>query len=106
MVRRGAGAARWRHGWIPLNAAAVKSKNHGRSGASVKAASGARAVRSSKSTGLGAKVPRASKPARRPLTISNPNVSRMTKQDKVNAAAIMFGTGSRQHRAAIKKFRG
>lgn len=106
MVRRGAGAARWRHGWVPLNAAAVRVKRHGGGGVSAKAASGARAVRSSKSAGLGAKVPRASKPARKPLTISNPNVSRMSKQDKINAAAIMHGTGSKQHRAAIKKFRG
>lgn len=88
--RRGAGAARWRHGWIPLNAAAVKSKRGGRAGAgrSVVAAPKPRAL------------PKSVKPR-----ISNPNFSKMTKQDKVNAAAIMFGRGSKQHKAAIKKFR-
>lgn len=32
------------------------------------------------------------------------NYADMTNQDKIRAAEIMYGTGSRQHQAAIKKF--
>ncbi|TEA09199.1 hypothetical protein [Mycobacteroides salmoniphilum] len=32
------------------------------------------------------------------------NYSDMTNADKIRAAEIMYGTGSRQHEAAIKKF--
>lgn len=90
--RRGSGAARWRHGWIPLNAAAVKSKRGGRAGAG-------RSVVAARKPKPSSALPKPVKP------ISNPNFSKMTKQDKITAAAIMFGRGSKQHKAALKKFR-
>lgn len=40
----------------------------------------------------------------KPSGISNPNAAKMTSADKVKAAAIMYGTGSKQHAAAKKKF--
>lgn len=36
--------------------------------------------------------------------MENINYSKMTPADKIEAAANMYGHGSRQHLAAIKKF--
>ncbi|AOZ64562.1 hypothetical protein SEA_CHUBSTER_8 [Arthrobacter phage Chubster] len=47
-----------------------------------------------------------SKGAAAPSGMSTRNALKMTSADKIKAAAIMYGTGSKQHAAAKKKFSG
>ena len=104
------GKGNWKHGWIPLTASARASKaGKGRAGsgkasstnrtaAPVRSASPAR-----KSAGVSlARAKKGSVPAKPTIQ----HYSTMTNADKIAAAATMYGTGSRQHLAAKKKFSG
>jgi hypothetical protein len=96
---------KWKHGWIPLNAAAVASKRGKRSGGRSGGVTNRRVVGTTTTRKRVAAVPRRSGGLPKVQGISNPNHSKMSNADKVKAAAIMFGTGSKQHRAAQKRFR-
>jgi hypothetical protein len=89
----------WRHGWIPLDHYAALSKAHGREDA-------ARKLLPGHSTGKSAHLENRLQASH---SVANPvgkDFRTMTSAEKIKAAEIMFGTGSKQHQAAKKKFGG
>lgn len=86
-------AGHWRHGYVPLDMQAALSKAHGsRKGAAKYLGGGAPRVKR-KRLDTFEHGPNAG-------SSSNP----VKRINRVDAAAIMFGVGSKQHKAAIKKF--
>lgn len=96
----------WKHGYIPTNAIAVKEKQHGRSGLQPATAKlpGVKGTATKSKTAPKSRAKATAKPVSRPSSVNGKDGRTMTGKQKIKAAETMYGTGSKEHKAAIKKF--